>query len=141
MPPQLVINLTNNLSEIPRVLDAIGEFLDGFPHDGSARFDVSLAVEELLSNIIRYAYPQGETHMIGVTLSVEDEAVHCRLVDSGQAFDPLSVPEPDFDADLDERKVGGLGVHFVRQMMQDLRYDRIDGQNVIHMSRTLDAPT
>ena len=140
MPSQLVIHLTNSLSEIPRVLDAIGAFFDDIPDAGPARFDVSLAVEELLSNVIRYAYPEGERHMISVTLSVQDGVVHCHLVDTGRPFDPLSVPEPDIDADLDDRQVGGLGVHFVRRMMQDVRYDRVDGRNEVRLMRSLAVP-
>jgi serine/threonine-protein kinase RsbW len=135
----LEINTTNRLSEIPGVLDAVDSFFDAIHQDGPARFDVSLALEELFTNIVRYAYPEGETHSIAVTLSVENGVISCKVVDSGRAFDPLSQPEPDIGAGIDEREIGGLGVHIVRQTMQEVRYDQIDGQNVLWMKRALDA--
>lgn len=135
----LRIELENRLSEIPGVLDAVGSFFGTLQHGGTALFDTTLALDELLSNIIRCAYPEGETHSIRLFLAARGDTLFCTLIDSGRAFDPLSLPPPDIDADIDTRNIGGLGVHFVRQVMKDVRYERVGGNNVLRMKHSLDA--
>ena len=136
---RLDITLENRLSEIPAALDAVGAFLDRQQADGAVRFDVCVAVEELLSNIINYAYADEGRHRIDLSLSVDDGLMRCILSDDGRAFDPLSIPEPALDAPLEEREIGGLGIHFVRQLMETVEYRRIDRRNVLSLTRRLDG--
>lgn len=136
---RLEIRLQNEFSEIPRALDAIDSFFDGACADGAARFDVSMSLEELISNIIRHGYPEGTSGEIRLNMSRRGNAIHCELIDHGKPFDPLSLPTPDIKADIDDRPIGGLGIHLVRETMQEVRYQRIDGQNVLHLVRCLRA--
>lgn len=137
---RMVIRLQNRMTDIPSALDAVDAFFNSLCHDGPARFDVALALEELLSNVIRHGCPPGETCAIGVTLRRAADALTLTLVDGGRAFDPLSLPPPDTAAPAEVRALGGIGVHLVRQIMQDIRYRRLCGMNVLRMTRRLDGP-
>ena len=84
---------------------------------------VQMAVDEACSNIIEHAYREqgGE---IEVTCDCRDDVLTITLRDHGEPFDPSSVPEPDLTCDLDERKVGGLGVYLMRQLMDEVKYEQ-----------------
>ncbi|MFH1981474.1 MAG: ATP-binding protein [Pseudomonadota bacterium] len=86
--------------------------------------EIELVVEEVLVNIINYAYPGGDGD-VTVHCDTDDAGqVVMTFIDSGAAFDPLSLPAPDIGADIDSRTVGGLGVFFVRELSEDVTYAR-----------------
>ena len=94
-----------------------------------------LAAEELLVNIIRYAYPE-QTGDIEVTVTpLAEGGIEVEIMDSGKPFDPLSLPEPDIQTPLEQRKIGGLGIFLVRRLMDSVRYERRGNQNVITFSK------
>jgi len=136
---RMAIRLQNRLADIPLALDAADAFFDAIRHDGPARFDVTLALEEVLSNVIRHGCAPGETCAISLTLRRVASAVRLTLIDGGHAFDPLSLPAPDTAAPADFRALGGMGVHLVRQVMQDIRYRRLGRVNVLRMTRRLEG--
>lgn len=134
---RLDLSMENRLADIPATLDAIEAFLDRQDADGAARFEVGVAVEELLSNIVSYAYADDDPHRIDVSLAIEGGVIRCTVSDDGKAFDPLSIPEPALDAPVEERQIGGLGIHFVRQLMETVEYRRTGSRNVVSMTRRL----
>ena len=89
---------------------------------------VLLAVEEAVTNVIRYAYGDGEG-LIRLTAACRDGNLVFELRDSGQAFDPTQVPEADVTLPAEERTPGGLGLLLVRRIMDEVRYQRTDGEN------------
>jgi len=93
--------------------------------------EIELAMEEVLINIIKYAYKNCVVcGSIEITCnSVDTQGLVIEVVDSGIPFDIFSIPEPDVSADIDERQIGGLGIFFVKQFMDDVRYKREDNQN------------
>ena len=97
-------------------------------------YAAALALEELLSNVIRHGYGDGARHEISVRLRAEPGGVELELVDDGREFDPSSAPEVDLAAPLEDRSVGGLGIHLVRRMARDIRYERTDGRNRLRVS-------
>jgi serine/threonine-protein kinase RsbW len=80
--------------------------------------------------------PEGPAR-VWLELEHSDGRLALSLSDDGPAFDPLAIPTPDLDAPLEERAVGGLGVHLVREMMAGVSYEYRDGRNVLHMWKTL----
>ena len=88
-----------------------------------------LALEEILSNVIRHGYAEPGKHEISVCIRVGDGRVDLQVEDDGREFDPLSAPEVDLDVPLEERRVGGLGIHLLRKMASEIRYLREDGRN------------
>ena len=127
--------IVNSLREIPRVaqmVEALGAE-HNLPDD--VVYDVQLALEEILTNAITHGYPDDQVHHISVRLNVGEGMVTAEIVDDGRPFNPLEAPRPDLTAGLRERTVGGLGVHFVRQLMDHVEYSRGEGKNRLVMKR------
>ncbi|MDN7024894.1 ATP-binding protein [Methanoculleus sp. FWC-SCC1] len=118
-------------------LARIAEFLEKTLHDAGCPeetiFSVQLAVDEAGSNVMLYGYPDGDAGTLTVTCEVREGTIRLTLTDDGRPFDPLTIEPPDLDADLEHRKIGGLGIHFMRSVMDDVGYDYIDGKNVLCM--------
>ncbi len=129
--------IKNQFSELQRAGRAIEAF--GERHSLSARimFNVNLAVDEILTNIISYGYPQGGDHEIVIRLSLQAGQLVVVIEDEGRPFDPLHIKAPDLEAPAAERPVGGLGLHLVRKVMDRLEYCREEGKNVLTMAKTV----
>lgn len=84
-------------------------------------FEVQTAVDEACTNIMKYAYPE-KGGVITVTCEMQGNDFVVTIKDKGKPFDPSSVPPPDLEADLDKRKIGGLGIHLMRKLMDDVSY-------------------
>jgi anti-sigma regulatory factor (Ser/Thr protein kinase) len=127
----------NQRSEIRRV----GELAERFGADNQMSeediMSVNLVLDELVSNIIENAYEDAAEHQIEVTLALDGDALTLRVEDDGREFDPLLKPPPDLDLPLEERPVGGLGIHIVRTVMDDVQYERRDGRNILTMHKTI----
>ena len=100
-------------------------------------FDINVVLDELISNIIKYGYSDDGAHEICVKLSATDTAVEIGIEDDGRAFDPFASPEPDLSLPLAERPVGGLGLHFVRKLMDDIEYKRENNHNYMFLKKNL----
>ena len=102
--------------------------------------DLSLAVEEILVNVIRYGHPEGGQHEIMVRLSIEQDCVIAVVEDDGLPFNPLEAPAPDLDSPIETRPIGGLGIHLFRHATDGLEYRRNQGRNRLvirkHIPRT-----
>jgi anti-sigma regulatory factor (Ser/Thr protein kinase) len=96
-----------------------------------ASFLVSLAIEELVSNSIKYGYDDALEHTIAIVLSVADSLLTMVVIDDGHAFNPLAVPPPDLSGALEHRTIGGLGIHLVRKLADDMTYERRNETNRI----------
>ena len=99
---------------------------------------IELVLEELLTNVIHYAYPDAEGD-IEVQCFMEDPACFCLIIrDWGRAFDPLAKETPCVSTDVCERPVGGLGIYLVRHKADDVCYQRQDDRNVLKVCFNLD---
>ena len=122
------LRFRNDLAEIARLGEAIEEFGEHCELPPGDIYKINLALDELITNLISYAYPDGGEHAIDLHLAYADGRLTAVLVDDAAPFDPLSeVAAPDLDAPLDERPIGGLGLHFVRTLMDECAYQR-DGE-------------
>jgi anti-sigma regulatory factor (Ser/Thr protein kinase) len=133
----LAVELANELTEIERFEGEFEAFAARHGMPARAVSQIWLAFDELLTNTISYGFPQGGRHTILVRLGLEDEIFTAELVDGGIAFDPLAAAEPDLDAPLEERGVGGLGIHFVKVVMDSLDYHREKDQNRLVMTKRI----
>jgi len=129
----LNIIFKNDLEELHRVSNGVEVFLEkkGIPDD--TVFTVHLALEEMLSNVIKYAFKDFACHDISLGISIEKKKLKITIEDGGVEFNPLSVPEKKTDAPIHEREVGGLGIHLVKSMVQDMSYCRKNGKNHLEM--------
>jgi anti-sigma regulatory factor (Ser/Thr protein kinase) len=123
------LTIQSDLSEIRRVsvnLARLGAD-HGVPDDALA--DLAIAIDEVLSNIINYAYTDSNTHEILVRLTFLPKEVNMEFIDDGAPFNPRSAPLPELDKRLQGRRVGGLGIHFVKALMDDVEYVRKGSRN------------
>jgi len=91
--------------------------------------EICLAVEEILMNIISYAHSGEADHDIELNWRLEEDFFVLEIIDDGIEFDPLKLPKPDLESSVEDRKIGGLGIYFVRKMMQEVQYKRENGKN------------
>jgi serine/threonine-protein kinase RsbW len=105
---------------------------EALPADGALPFE--LALEEVFMNIVMHAAPAGAAR-VEVTLHLADGGVAMTIADDASPFDPLALPPPDVAAGLDERRIGGQGVHLMREMMDSVSYRREGGRNVLTLKR------
>ena len=96
-------------------------------------YATQLALEEILSNVIRHGYPDGARHEIELTLRADDAGLELEVADDGVEFDPTSAPAPDLDLPLAQRRVGGLGITLLRAYASELTYERVGGRNVLRL--------
>jgi len=125
------IQFKNNLSELERLNLILAEFGERYHLPSKVLFNLNLALEEILTNIISYGYDNREEHEIIVRLSLEQGELTAEVEDDGRPFNPLEAPEQDLNKPLEERPVGGLGIHLVRKLMDELTYQRQEGRNLL----------
>ncbi len=135
MADTLDLSLVNSLGELDSVRLAVEAFLRGHGVAGHPIHHMVLALDELLTNIISYGYGDQDEHTIRLILAVRPGVVDIELIDDGKPFNPLAAPVPDTSAPLHERRIGGLGIHFVRKTMDAAAYERRDGNNILHLSK------
>jgi anti-sigma regulatory factor (Ser/Thr protein kinase) len=123
-----------DIAEIPAISLRLEESLLSYGFTPEEVLDTQLAVEELITNIAVHGY-RGTGGPVTVSCSFEDDHAVIQLADSAPAFDPLSVPEPDIDADVSDRKIGGLGIYLVRQVMDGISYRFENGSNILTLKK------
>ena len=111
----------------------VSEFLREQAVSPKAAYAVSLSLEEIVTNIVKYAYDDPDAREIDVGLVVDDRAVVIRIEDDGKQFDPSSFPEPDTSLSIEKRTDGGLGIHLVRKMSESMKYYRENGRNILEI--------
>ena len=129
MGATLSMAITTTRDELERIAAAIEELgqQDDWPDD--LVFRVNLVLEELILNIMDYGAEGGDPD-ISLDIASEGDSISIDLSDRGRPFDPLTeAPEPDLTAGVGERRVGGLGVHLTKTLMDDVRYSHEDGRN------------
>jgi serine/threonine-protein kinase RsbW/sigma-B regulation protein RsbU (phosphoserine phosphatase) len=127
--------LKNKLPEIPRMLSWIDAY--GVDHRLSPEVvnALSLSLDELVTNTISYGYDDKETHSITVTLSDDEHTVKVRLEDDARAFNPMAVDEVDISTTLEEKPIGGLGIHLVKKFMDTIQYERVNEKNILTITK------
>jgi serine/threonine-protein kinase RsbW len=132
--------IKNNCDQVADVLARIEAYLEEQDVPMDAVMTSSLCLEEILSNSVKYAFSDDACHEVTVDVSISPVELSFEIVDAGAAFDPLhDAPEPDIDAPVEERRIGGLGIHLVKNLMDDVVYRRVDGRNHLCLSKRLGA--
>lgn len=134
------LSFANDLAEIPRLAEAIEKFGAQCGLSTGDIYKVNLALDELLTNLISYAYPEGERHIIRLQLSLNDDFLTTELIDDANSFDPLREAKPAvLEGPLENRPIGGLGLHFVRTFMDKVSYQRVGETNHLTLVKRLGA--
>ena len=125
-------NRISALHELTAFVDACGE---SWHIVKEVVFNLQLALEECVTNVIMYAYPAEELHTIKVTAELIQSELILTIEDSGIAFDPTQVSEADTSLSAEERPIGGLGIFLVRQLMDSVDYRREEGKNLLTLKK------
>jgi len=131
------IELKNNLSELGKLNEAIEEYCGLHNLSIDIVFAVTLSVEEIVTNVISHGYEDDGEHLIIVRINKLDNVIDVEVEDDGVAFNPLEEDAPDLTASLEDRSIGGLGIHLVRNYMDDIKYLRKDHKNLLSMKKNI----
>ncbi|MBO4844438.1 MAG: SpoIIE family protein phosphatase [Bacteroidales bacterium] len=129
--------LRNDIQQIPHLAEFILSIADEKHLGNSVATNLNLALEEAVTNVMLYAYPKDTEGIIEIEALIKDNSLIFKVMDSGKPFDPTSVPEVDVTKDLADRPIGGLGIHLVRKIMDEVRYSREDGRNIFTMIKNI----
>jgi anti-sigma regulatory factor (Ser/Thr protein kinase) len=133
------VSITRGLEDLPRVTAAVNEFCESIAASGQDAHSLLLAIEEAVSNVLQHGYG-GMPRPVSVSLeTMLPGRVRVVVTDRAPPFNPLSRPAVNTELPLDERPIGGLGVHLVKKLMHEVHYERRDGQNVLTMELALSA--
>jgi anti-sigma regulatory factor (Ser/Thr protein kinase) len=127
------------LSDLPRVVEFVVNWLES-QGLGKYSFPLETAVDEASTNVIKYAY-HGEGGFFRISCELQGHEIVVTISDRGKQFDPNSVPLPDVDTDLENRRVGGLGIYMMKKMMDEVKYS-FDAKrgNRLEMRKTTAGP-
>ncbi len=98
---------------------------------------MNFALEEIITNIISYGYQDSQEHGIDLRLSVENGSLIAEVEDDATPFNLLEAKDPDLSLPMEDRPIGGLGIHLTKKMMDELHYEHRDGKNVLRLSKKL----
>ena len=129
--------LHNNIKQIPQLADFIETIADEMHLDQALAMSLNLALEEAVTNVILYAYPEGSDGLVDIEAIMGRNTLRFIISDSGKAFDPTAAPEADVSLGVEDRPIGGLGIFLVRKIMDVVSYERTDGKNILSMTKRL----
>lgn len=130
---KMSIVLENRLEELSVLTQMLQVFLRAYQMPSSTLYALELTLEEILVNIISYAYEDDAPHAIGFNVEVDAQMIAMQFADDGKPFNPLTVGKADTALPLAERLAGGLGINVVRQMRDMMEYQRQDEKNILRI--------
>jgi anti-sigma regulatory factor (Ser/Thr protein kinase) len=133
MSTRLTRKITNELHSLESLMNASTNFLEDHDVDGQTVYRVNLALEEMVTNIIKYGYDDYENHEIDVCLEILPDEVVAVIKDDGHEFDPLSQEKKPGAASVEEQEAGGLGIHLIKQLVGHMSYKREENTNVLEI--------
>jgi anti-sigma regulatory factor (Ser/Thr protein kinase) len=135
----LAIVLTNERRELVRLGDRVEQFGKDCGLDPDDTAVANLVLDELVSNVIKYAYDDGQEHQILVTVEIRPDLLIISVEDDGKPFNPTEAPAPNLGLPVEEWPLGGLGVHIVKSIANAIEYRRDRDRNIVRVEKTLSA--
>ena len=129
--------LPNNTEEVPRLAAFVEEVCEAVGFDPGLTMQINLAIEEAVVNVMNYAYPSGTRGDVSIEASSNDVRLKFTIIDSGSPFDPTARSEVDTTLSANDRPIGGLGIHLVRQIMDSINYERVDNLNILTLRKNI----
>jgi sigma-B regulation protein RsbU (phosphoserine phosphatase) len=132
---QRKIVLPNDVQEVPKLAAFVDEVCEWMGFDPMLTMQLNLAIEEAVVNVMDYAYPPGTKGEVDIEVKADADKLMFTISDNGVAFDPTAKAEVDTTLSAEERQIGGLGIHLVRHIMDNVEYERKDGRNILRLSK------
>jgi len=133
----LTLEVRNSIAAIAPASEAAEVWLQHSQPSPEAVFFLLLAIEELVTNCIKYGYDDAAEHTIVIGLTAANEMLTMTVTDDGHPFDPLSVPRPNLALDIQDRPIGGLGIYLLRELADQVTYERRDNKNQLTLTKQL----
>ncbi len=131
----LMLKVRNSVAAIVPASEAAEAWLKRSDPSPEAEFFLLLAIEELVTNCIKYGYDDTAEHTIVIVLSTANEMLTITVTDDGHPFDPLSAPRPNLALDIQDRPIGGLGIYLLRELADEVAYERRDDRNHLALTK------
>ena len=131
------ISLPNDVQKVPQLAAFIEEVAESHGTDLSVTMSINLALEEAVVNVMNYAYPEGSSGEIDITVDFRDGYLIFTISDAGKPFDPTKVSDPDTSLSAEDRPIGGLGIHLVRQIMDEVSYTYENNRNILTLKKKI----
>jgi Anti-sigma regulatory factor (Ser/Thr protein kinase) len=129
--------LHNDIQQIPQLAEFVETIAGEKNLDQAMAMSLNLALEEAVTNVILYAYPDGIDGLVDIEAYIRKDCLEFILSDSGKPFDPTAAPEADITLGVDERSIGGLGIYLVRNIMDSVSYRYENGKNILTMIKKI----
>ena len=137
---QRSLTLVNDIKRVPRLNTFIDEVCEANGFDMATTMQINLAIEEAVVNVMNYAYPVGTKGDITIEARANKTEMFIIISDMGVPFDPTAKAEVDITLSAEDRSIGGLGIHLIRQIMDNINYERVDGHNILTLMKKLNKP-
>ena len=137
MTDTVELRLANDLAGLAQLAERVEGFGAAQRLPASVVNALNVVLDEAVSNAINHGYAAGVRGEIAVRLRRAHDRVSVEVEDDGRPFDPLQAPPPDLSLPLDQRPIGGLGIHLIRNLMDEISYARVGGRNVFKMVKRL----
>jgi anti-sigma regulatory factor (Ser/Thr protein kinase) len=134
----LTLHFANSAEEAPRIARRIEYYLHDQQISDSIINKILLCVDELITNIIAHAYTDKDEHAVLLECRINEQAIELELRDDGVPFDPTTQTRPDTKLSLENRDIGGLGIHLVATLMDKVEYQREGDFNVLKITKLID---
>jgi anti-sigma regulatory factor (Ser/Thr protein kinase) len=131
--------MANRLEEVAAVEAQFHEFAERRGVPAGDRQKVSIVLDELLNNIVSYAYDDEERHEIEIQVELAGKRLVVTIKDDGVPFNPFGLDTRDVTASMAERAIGGLGIHLVRSIMDEYLYQRQINKNVVTVVKVMES--
>lgn len=129
--------IKNELEQLTRLYEFLNQQATAYGWEEQLLMQIKLAVEEVVTNVILYAYPGKKDQDIRIDMSLENGLLTIVITDNGIAFNPLEREEPDISLPMEERPIGGLGIYLVKQLMTNVTYTRSSEKNTLTMTKKI----
>jgi serine/threonine-protein kinase RsbW len=132
-PSGLSFTLRNHRSEIARMFVILQAFCETHGIAPDDMFNIRLVLDEAVINVMLHGYEDTAEHVINVSLALDDSVLTIHIDDDAAAYNPLDAPAPRFDLPIEQRRIGGLGVHIMKALARTVEYHRENGRNHLDM--------
>ena len=129
--------LKSNLSELDALCQKLEKFGQSMGLSQKCIFEANLALDELFTNIISYGFDDKNEHTISITISLQNDELVFNIEDDGIPFNPTKVESPDLECTIEECRIGGLGIHLAKNLMDEVCYQRCNDKNVLTLRKNI----
>lgn len=132
-----IFKLKSDLAELDTLSKHVQKFGSSIGLSKKFLFEINLALDELFTNIISYGYQDDKDHLIEITITPLNNSLELCIEDDGVPFNLIDVADPDLPCDIESCKIGGLGIHLIKNLMDEVCYKRAKGKNRLTLKKEL----